>query len=178
MKSFFWGGGVLHEMLEKSPIWKRILSFFSKRAVPCAALIDIHNTMTQQWGPFFQASLWAVSCSGSTGNWFFNEASKLNSINQHHCQPTSLAPKNKQMKPNLPRYHLQKITKVLSLGWHPIQRLSSRHAFLPCWASYKSPPMWWVLSVATGNPNSVGPTKLVSSQKALKCSNHGEKRTR
>ena len=166
MKSFFWGGGVLHEMLEKSPIWKRILSFFSKRAVPCAALIDIRNTMTQHWGPSFQASLWEVSCSETTGNGFFNEASKLNSINQHHCQPTSLALKKPTRSTQFTRYHLQK-PKMLSLGWHPIQRLSSRHAFLPCWASYKSPPMWSVLSVASGNPNSVGPTKLVSSRREM-----------
>lgn len=113
---FSFGGGLLHEMLANSPIWKRILSCFSKRAVPCAALIDIHNTMTQQWGPFFQASLWAVSCSESTGNGFFNEASKLNSINQHHWWTDIIGPQKTTRSTQFTRYHLQKLPRCFRLA--------------------------------------------------------------
>ena len=49
-------------------------------------------------------------------NWFFNKASKPNSINQHHCQPTSLAPKKQPGQPNLPRYHLQKLPRCFRLA--------------------------------------------------------------
>lgn len=113
---FFGGGGLLHEMLENSPIWKRILSFLSKGQF----LLPHWLTSTTQWHSIGDHSS-KLRCEQATapkplGNWFFNKASKPNSINQHHCQPTSLAPKKQPGQPNLPRYHLQKLPRCFRLA--------------------------------------------------------------
>lgn len=161
-------------MLANSPIWRRILSFFSKGQFP----VQHWLTSITQWHSNGDHSS-KLRCEQATAPKppEIGSLTKLLSLipstnitaNRHHWPQ-----KNNQVNP-IYQVPSSKITKMLSLGWHPIQRLSSRHAFLPCWASYKSPPMWSVLSVAIGNPNSVGPTKLISSQKSLKCSKHGEK---